>query len=87
MERPHISTFSTENIQRYRIMVQDKLGKELKVGDKCLRPHVRGNSPELCECEVVSIDPSRAYGDVVEVLTQGNMKTGWTYPRRLVKIN
>jgi len=76
----------------YEIEVKDYLGKSLKEGDKCVRASKHGNSPELERCSIISIDLMREYGDYIEVLGysnytgEQNSKTGWTYPRRLIKI-
>ena len=73
--------------------VLDFNGNSLTVGELCVRPEKRGNMAELSTCRVVSFDLSRKYGDVVEVIGynsytgQMNLKTGWTYPRRLLKQN
>jgi len=69
------------------IEVKDYLGNVIKIGDICIRPIKLGQTIELTKCKVISIDTSRGEGNTVEILTEGCIKTGFTFPRRLVKLD
>lgn len=64
--------------------IKDFLGNEIKIGMRGIRVHSYGHSKDFKKITVVSIDTERKYRDTVEIMTDGNIKTGWTYPERLI---
>ena len=64
--------------------MKDFLGTEIKVGDRGVRVHSYGHSKDFKKITVISIDENRDYNDCVEILTDGNSKSGWTYPARII---
>lgn len=71
--------------------VTDYLGKVLNVGDECIRPEKLGNVAEFSNCEIISINKDKGETCVeirgIKPYTGvKNLKTGWTFPRRLLKV-
>lgn len=70
-------------------VIKDYLGNVLNVGDRCIRPCKKGNVAEFEEVIIENIDPTK---NLTTVEIRGfynevpNLKSGWTYPKRLVKI-
>lgn len=65
-------------------MAKDFLGTEIKVGVKGVRVHSCGHSKDFKKVTVEKINLDRRHGDVIGVLTDGNTKIGWTYPKRVI---
>jgi len=67
-------------------VLKDFLGKELKVGDRCIRC-ASLNDTNFSMCKVVGFKEKKYRGGkelLVEILSDGSSKTGRTYPERLV---
>jgi hypothetical protein len=64
--------------------MKDFLGTEIKIGDRGIRVHSYDHSKEFKKVTVKDIDESRKYGDCIGVITDGNSKIGWTYPKRII---
>lgn len=62
----------------------DFLGTEIKVGDRGIRVHSYSHSKEFKKVTVVKIDNDRRYEDTVGIITDGNSKIGYTYPKRII---
>ena len=64
--------------------LKDYLGSTIEIGMRGIRVHSYGHSKDFKKITVISIDTSRKYKDYVEILTDGNMKSGWTYAERII---
>jgi len=69
--------------------VKDYLGTPIHVGDRAIRVDVVGHFKRFVKVTIVEVDPNKEYygekvKDCVAVITDGNTKTGWTYPERLI---
>lgn len=62
----------------------DYLGTPINVGERGIRVHAFSHMKEFVKVKVVAIDETREYGDCIGVITDGNDRVGWTYPRRLI---
>lgn len=62
----------------------DFLGNEITVGTRAIRAHSYAHNKEFKKVTVIGIDPDKKYGDCIEIVTDGNTKSGWTYPHRLI---
>ncbi len=60
------------------------LGFKLKRGQRVIRVYNYSNNPQFLKATIINIDLTRKYGDCIQILTDGNSKGGWTYPRRLI---
>ncbi len=61
----------------------DYLGNPIKLGQRRLRVHVFSHNKQFKRITVKRIDFTRN-GDIIGIITDGNSKVGWTYPRRLL---
>lgn len=64
--------------------LKDYLGSAIEIGMRGVRVHSYGHSKDFKKITVVSIDTTRKYKDYVEIITDGNTKSGWTYPERII---
>lgn len=62
---------------------KDFLGNPIKKEMRCVRSHGYGHHHSLKKSTVVEIDPSKKYTPI-GILTDGNMRIGWTYPDRII---
>lgn len=60
------------------------LGAELKKDQRVVRVYNFSNNPQFLKATIIEIDQSRKHGDFIKILTDGNSKGGWTYPRRVI---
>jgi hypothetical protein len=65
-------------------MIADYLGNEISIGERGIRVHSYGHSKDFKKITVKEIDESRRYGDSIGIITDGNSKIGWTYPKRII---
>lgn len=65
-------------------MVVDYLGNEIKPGMRGVRVHSYSHNKEFKKITIVSIDETRKYKDSIEIITDGNQKSAWTYPARII---
>jgi hypothetical protein len=65
-------------------MYKDFLGSEIEIGEKGVRVNAFGHQKNFKKITVTKIDPSRKYGDVIGIITDGNSKIGYTYPNRVI---
>ena len=64
--------------------MNDFLGNEIQIGMRALRatPNTNWKIFQFCTVQMFGVD---SYGKpTVEILTDGNTKTGFTYPDRLI---
>lgn len=66
-------------------IVNDYRGNLLEIGDSITYLGILGRSPVFKEGKITQIDLKRRNGDIVEVLGVDNLRTGWTYPYRIIK--
>lgn len=64
--------------------ITDYLGSEIKIGDRGIRVHSHGHSKDFKKVTITKIDPSRKYGDIIGIITDGNSQIGYTYPNRII---
>lgn len=62
----------------------DYFGNPIQLNDEITYVGVSGHTPKFKEGRVISIDTDRKYKDIVQVLGEGNSRTGWTYPKRII---
>lgn len=62
----------------------DFLGSPINIGDRGVRVHSYSNSKDFRKVTVKNIDLTRKYGDSIGIITDGNMKIGYTYPSRVI---
>lgn len=60
----------------------DFLGNELSVGDECIRPTKLSQTPVFKKCEIISFHDEKG----IEILSEGNTRTGFTYGSKLLKV-
>lgn len=63
--------------------IVDYLGNQIKEGERCIRVHSYAHDKQFKKCIVAKIDLARKY-DPIGIITDGNEKIGWTYPKRLI---
>lgn len=64
--------------------MKDFLGTEISIGVRGVRVHSYSHNKDFKKVTILNIDESREYGDCIELITDGNQKSGWTYPRRII---
>lgn len=68
-------------------MIVDYLGSEINIGDRGIRVHSYAHSKNFKKITIVKIEPSRKYGDIIGIITDGNSQIGFTYPSRIIVQN
>jgi len=63
---------------------QDFLGSDISIGDRGVRVGAYGHNKFFQKITVKEIDETRRYGDTIGIISDGNSKIGWTYPKRII---
>lgn len=67
--------------------MEDYLGNEIRIGMRALIVHSMDYRKEFKKVTIMNLYPKtneKLSGERVSILTDGNERTGWTYPKRLI---